>query len=118
MQVAWETRKIFGLSEEDVKISCTAVRIPTLRAHAESISLKTAKPISPSAVREILAEAPGLKIEDSVTANVYPMPLTSSGKVILGNVETSPKSASSLLAPHASRPPRPPACQSQQSTTA
>ncbi|HHO57746.1 MAG TPA: aspartate-semialdehyde dehydrogenase, partial [Oceanithermus profundus] len=34
MKVVWETRKIFG--EPEMKISCTAVRIPTLRAHSEA----------------------------------------------------------------------------------
>lgn len=46
MKVVWETRKIFNLTEEDILISCTAVRIPTLRAHSESITLETANPIS------------------------------------------------------------------------
>ena len=33
MKVVWETRKIFGVSDESLRVSCTAVRIPTLRAH-------------------------------------------------------------------------------------
>lgn len=51
MKVTWETKKIFGLKDEDIKISCTAVRIPTLRAHSEAISIETKLPIDASEVR-------------------------------------------------------------------
>ncbi len=46
MKVVWETQKIFGLTDADISISCTAVRIPTLRAHSESITLETELPVS------------------------------------------------------------------------
>ena len=39
MKVVWETRKIFDVP--DLLCSCTAVRVPTLRAHAESIVIET-----------------------------------------------------------------------------
>lgn len=51
MKVVWETRKIFGISEEDIAISCTAVRIPSLRAHSESLTIETIKPINPDIAR-------------------------------------------------------------------
>ena len=51
MKVAWETRKIFGVREEEMKISCTAVRIPILRAHSEAISFETNLPITPDQAR-------------------------------------------------------------------
>ena len=38
--MTWELQKIFGL-DDDVKVSCTAVRVPTLRAHSESITIET-----------------------------------------------------------------------------
>merc|ERR550539_2293749 len=46
MKVTWELQKIFGLPD-DVKVSCTAVRVPTLRAHSESITIETEKPVDP-----------------------------------------------------------------------
>lgn len=49
MQVTWETRKIFGFQHID--ISCTAVRVPTLRAHAEAITLETVLDVTPEEVR-------------------------------------------------------------------
>ena len=51
MKVVLETRKIFGLSEPDIQISCTAVRIPTMRVHSESITIETHSRISADVVR-------------------------------------------------------------------
>merc|ERR1712194_596701 len=42
-KVTWETRKIMDLP--DLPVSCTCVRIPTLRAHGESITIETEKKI-------------------------------------------------------------------------
>jgi aspartate-semialdehyde dehydrogenase len=46
----------------DLKLSCTAVRIPTLRAHSEAITLETEQKISAADVREMLRSAPGVKV--------------------------------------------------------
>lgn len=73
MKVAWETNKIFG--DDSIKVSCTAVRIPTLRAHSESIVIETEKPVSPEVAREVLSNAAGVKVVDNVGANEYPMPM-------------------------------------------
>lgn len=78
MKVAWETRKICGLP--DLAISCTAVRIPTLRAHSEAIVIETEKPVSVSRAREVLAAASGVEVVDEPAALKYPMPLNASGK--------------------------------------
>lgn len=51
MKVAWETVKIFGLSDADIKVSCTAVRIPTVRAHSEAITIETEKDITADEAR-------------------------------------------------------------------
>ncbi len=51
MKVARETNKIFG--ETEMKISCTAVRIPILRAHSEAITIQTRRPIEPHAARYV-----------------------------------------------------------------
>merc|ERR1712176_1105128 len=62
MKVAWETKKIFGLSD-DVKVSCTACRVPTLRAHSEAITIETELPIDPNDAREILRGAEGVVVK-------------------------------------------------------
>jgi aspartate-semialdehyde dehydrogenase len=78
MKVVWETRKIMGLP--DLAVSCTAVRIPTFRAHAESITIETEKDIDPAAARAILAEAAGVKLVDDPAEKIYPMPLNATGE--------------------------------------
>lgn len=77
MKVVWETRKIFG--DETLNISCTAVRIPTLRAHSESIVIETEKPVSVLQAREILSKTSVVKLVDDVKSRMYPMPLTATG---------------------------------------
>ena len=46
IKVTWELQKIFGLPE-DVAMACTALRVPTLRVHSESIAIETEKPADP-----------------------------------------------------------------------
>ena len=77
-KVVQETQKIFG--DDSLKISCTAVRIPTFRAHAEAVSIETEKNISPESARAVLAKAKGVVLKDDAENNIYPMPLTVSEK--------------------------------------
>ena len=78
MKVVWETRKIMGLP--DLPVSCTAVRIPTMRVHAESVTIETEKPVTPEAAREVLRAAKGVKVVDDPAAKLYPMPITATGQ--------------------------------------
>ena len=91
MKVVWETRKIFGLSESEVKISCTAVRIPIMRAHSEAITIETHKPVTAEAAREVLRSVPGVRLVDEPLKALYPMPLTSSDSfdVEVGRIRNS-----------------------------
>ena len=83
MKVVWETQKIFW--DENISISCTAVRIPTFRAHSESIVLETEKKVDDiEEVKKILDEAEWVDLVDDIENNKYPMPLYASWK---NNVE-------------------------------
>jgi aspartate-semialdehyde dehydrogenase len=90
MKVAWESRKIMGLP--DLLISCTAVRIPTFRVHAEAITIETERPVTPEAARAVLAKAPGIKVVDDPAAQRYPMPITATGQddVEAGRIRANP----------------------------
>lgn len=79
MKVTWETRKICGLAD-DFPVSCTAVRIPTARAHSESIVALFDNPVDMAAAREALEAAPGVKLVDDVENEKYPMPITATGQ--------------------------------------
>eukprot|EP00931_Biecheleriopsis_adriatica_P088362 TRINITY_DN626_c1_g1_i1.p1 TRINITY_DN626_c1_g1~~TRINITY_DN626_c1_g1_i1.p1 ORF type:complete len:434 (-),score=122.37 TRINITY_DN626_c1_g1_i1:88-1389(-) len=90
MKVTWELQKIFGLPD-DVKVSCTAVRVPTLRAHSESITIETEEPINPDDVRELLKNSQGVKVVDDPSSLQYPMPLNATGQedVEVGRIRQS-----------------------------
>ena len=89
MKVTWECQKIMNLP--DLPVSCTAVRIPTLRAHAETIVIETEKPMNPDEVRSFLATAPGVQVVDDPAKKEYPMPLGASTKyaVDVGRIRQS-----------------------------
>mmetsp|Transcript_39453 Transcript_39453/g.82661 ORF Transcript_39453/g.82661 Transcript_39453/m.82661 type:complete len:434 (+) Transcript_39453:83-1384(+) len=90
MKVTWELQKIFGLPDS-VKVSCTAVRVPTLRAHSESITIETEKPIDPAGARELLSSSLGVKVVDTPEDLKYPMPLNATGEydVEVGRIRQS-----------------------------
>merc|ERR1719392_250001 len=90
MKVTWELQKIFSL-DDSVTVACTAVRVPTLRAHSESIIIETEKPVDPAEAREILRNAPGVKVVDNPAEFDYPMPLNATGKydVEVGRIRQS-----------------------------
>ena len=89
MKVTWETRKILGLA--DLPVSCTSVRIPTMRAHAETVVVETEKPVDPVVARDVMAAAPGVVVVDDPRERRYPMPLTASGRydVEVGRIRQS-----------------------------
>jgi aspartate-semialdehyde dehydrogenase len=78
MKVVWETQKIMG--DDSLKISCTAVRIPTLRAHSEAITMEFEKPLNMEKAREILKNSPGVEYIDDPNEKKYPMPMNAAHK--------------------------------------
>ena len=85
MKMFNETRKIM---HSDIKVSATCVRVPSLRAHSESIWIETERPISIEEARKAFATAPGCVLMDEPEKKVYPMPLFLSGKdeVFIGRI--------------------------------
>ena len=85
MKMFHETRKIM---HSDVKVSATCVRVPSLRAHSESIWIETEEPVSVAAAREAFAKAQGCVLMDEPENKIYPMPLFLSGKdeVFIGRI--------------------------------
>ena len=81
-----ETRKIFG--DPEIRISATCVRVPVLRAHSEALTFECERPITPLEVRELLSNAPGVKIVDDPVRNYFPMPKDASGQgdVLVGRI--------------------------------
>lgn len=85
MKMYHETRKIM---HSDMRVSATCVRVPSLRAHSESVWVETETPISVEQAKEAFANAQGCVLMDEPENKVYPMPLFLSGKdeVFIGRV--------------------------------
>lgn len=85
MKMYHETRKIM---HSDVKVSATCVRVPSLRAHSESIWIETEQPVSVEQAKEAFAKAQGCVLMDEPENKIYPMPLFLSGKdeVFIGRI--------------------------------
>ena len=61
-----------------MKVTCTCVRVPVLRSHSISLSVRTKEKISVAAAREAIAKARGCKLVDDLANKQYPMPLDTS----------------------------------------
>ncbi len=68
----WETRRLLGLPE--LPVSATAVRVPVFFGHAEAVSITTEKPLSARRARDLLSQAPGVKLMDAPQDKVFPTP--------------------------------------------
>jgi aspartate-semialdehyde dehydrogenase len=81
-----ETRKM--LHDDSIKVSCTCVRVPVLRAHSEALNLEFEEDITPEEARAILSAAPGVTVVDDPAAKVYPMPVdaTEMYDVLVGRI--------------------------------
>lgn len=73
MKMQNEGRKI--MNNPDFSVNCTCVRVPIMRSHSESIMVEFEKEIDVEKARELLKDAPGVKLVDDPTNKKYPMPL-------------------------------------------
>jgi aspartate-semialdehyde dehydrogenase len=67
-----ESRKILEIP--DLKVSGTCVRVPVFTGHSLQVNARFARPLSPERARELLAQAPGVVLED------VPTPLLAAGR--------------------------------------
>jgi len=86
MKLVKETRKI--MHAEDIEVSATCVRVPVFTSHSEAVSVEFSEPISPDEARQILSEAPGVKLLDDPGISLYPQPWSVAGtdEVFVGRI--------------------------------
>lgn len=86
MKLTNETKKILG--DDTVMVSATAIRIPVVGGHSESVNVQFENDFSESDVRRILSEFPGVTVQDNTEVNTYPMPIYAEGKddVFVGRI--------------------------------
>jgi aspartate-semialdehyde dehydrogenase len=78
MKLVLETKKI--MRDDTIKVTATAVRVPVLGGHSESVNVTFERDFDLAEVRQWLADAPGVFLSDDPAAFQYPMPLWSKGK--------------------------------------
>lgn len=86
MKMIQETNKILG--DNSIKITATAVRIPTIGGHSESVNIEFKNNFNLKEVRSILEHSKGIILQDDPNKKLYPMPITAQGKneVFVGRI--------------------------------
>ena len=78
MKMVKETVKIMG--DENIKVTATCVRIPTVGGHSESVNIEFENDFDLAEVKQILGAAPGIVLKNDDNNFIYPMPLTAHDK--------------------------------------
>ncbi|HZJ37321.1 MAG TPA: aspartate-semialdehyde dehydrogenase [Gillisia sp.] len=86
MKLTNETKKILG--DDSVMLSATAIRIPVVGGHSESVNIEFENDFEEGDVRKILSDFPGVTVKDNPELNTYPMPIYAEGKddVFVGRI--------------------------------
>ncbi len=86
MKLVNETRKILG--DDQIRITSTAVRVPVLGGHSESVNVEFARPVTPEQARALLSQTPGVVVMDDPATHQYPMPMLSKDRdeVFVGRI--------------------------------
>lgn len=85
MKLSNETNKIL---DKEIKVTATAVRIPVMGGHSESVNIEFKNSFIISDVKSILSATSGVTVQDNISELLYPMPFYSSGKddVFVGRI--------------------------------
>ena len=87
MKMVKETKKIMG--DDSIQVTATAVRIPVMGGHSESVNVEFEKEFELIDLRSILAKTDGITVLDDPSKQVYPMPLIhahNSDEVFVGRI--------------------------------
>ncbi|CAA6678629.1 MULTISPECIES: aspartate-semialdehyde dehydrogenase [unclassified Lentimonas] len=82
MKMLNEGKKILGL--DNLRVTCTCVRVPVFRAHSISISAEFEKPVSVEAAKAAIEAFEGSELVDNSEKLEYPMPIDYSEVVPCG----------------------------------
>ncbi|MGS2741528.1 aspartate-semialdehyde dehydrogenase [Sinomicrobium sp. M5D2P17] len=96
MKLVRETQKI--LDDNTIAVTATAIRIPVVGGHSESVNLQFENDFEVEDIRRILNETPGVTVQDNTDTNTYPMPIYARGKddVFVGRIRRDHSQPNSL----------------------
>ncbi len=95
-KVVTESRKILHLP--DLRVSCTAVRVPVFVSHSEAVHVETTHAITPEEARRAFAAVPGVVVIDEPAEHAYPIATLAAGRdeVFVGRIRTDPSTTNGL----------------------
>jgi aspartate-semialdehyde dehydrogenase len=96
MKLVKEPKKI--LNDYSFSVTATAVRIPTAGGHSEAVNVQFENDFDLADVRKLLAETPGVIVQDNLDTNTYPMPMYAHNKdeVFVGRIRRDESQPNSL----------------------
>jgi aspartate-semialdehyde dehydrogenase len=96
MKMVNETRKI--MEDPEIQVTATAVRVPVFYSHSEAVNVEFEKEISAFKARELFSNAPGIKVVDDLSQNVYPFALDAEGQdqTLVGRIRKDISQANGL----------------------
>ncbi len=86
MKLVRETQKI--MNDKTIAVTATAIRIPVVGGHSESVNIQFANDFDVTEIRTILHHTPGVVVQDNIDTKTYPMPIYAHGKddVFVGRI--------------------------------
>ena len=89
-KIVTESRKILHLPE--LRISCTAVRVPVFVSHSEAVHVETREPLTPERARRLFGAVSGVVVQDDPATHDYPLATAAAGRdeVFVGRVRQDP----------------------------
>ncbi len=96
IKVINESRKILGLP--NLAITCTAVRVPVVIGHSESVTVDLEKQVSPAQVRESLSNNEAIEVWDDSAKSLFPTPIDCAGQdpVYVGRIRKDTSSENGI----------------------
>ncbi|WP_185882218.1 aspartate-semialdehyde dehydrogenase [Blattabacterium cuenoti] len=96
MKLIKETKKI--LNDQNIAITATAVRVPVIGGHSESVNITLKNKPNIEKIKKIFSNSKGIILQDNPDKNIYPMPLFSHNKddVFVGRIRIDDSCINSL----------------------
>jgi len=96
MKLVRETQKI--LNDDTIAVTATAIRIPVVGGHSESVNLEFSNDFEINELRTLLHNTPGVTVQDNLDTKTYPMPIYAEGKddVFVGRIRRDESQPNSL----------------------
>ncbi|MDD2986006.1 aspartate-semialdehyde dehydrogenase [Flavobacterium sp.] len=96
MKLVRETQKI--LNDKSIAITATAIRIPVVGGHSESVNIAFESDFNVGEIRTLLHHTPGVTVQDNLETKTYPMPIYAQGKdaVFVGRIRRDESQPNSL----------------------